>query len=155
MREIVSNIESIRRIEDCIRATRKYTEGIFTMKKQHPVQGNGFPSKVFCKYYEVYPEAEVPDDTRPAKEIAKHLKSVVNWLRTPAIALKFFYDYRIDKAKVEIANGDLWKLKRAIPHFTQAIYSIKPYNKEGSNNESRVPKLQTASRNQRGSQHLG
>ncbi len=57
--EFSGTIETIRGIEDCIRTSKKYTEGIKTMWAKHPIQGVDFPSKKFCKFYEVYPEMEV------------------------------------------------------------------------------------------------
>ena len=115
--ETSSNIANIRAVEDCIRATRKYTEGIGTMRKKHPIQGADFPSKVFCKYYEVYPETEISWDM-PAGVALDWL-----WGETPRVDVVFKYDYRANKASVLVADGAtaLKELRKNIPGFGKAL----------------------------------
>lgn len=121
MKEITGNIESIRAIEDCIRATKKYTEGIFTIRQQHPIQGNSFPSKAFRKYYEVYPKMDVPDwDTLIGKAI--------DWFETPTIEVTFYYDYRIDRATMYIEEKKFAELKKVVPNLGKAIKAVVPCN---------------------------
>ena len=48
--EFNGNILDVRAVEDSIRATRKYTEGVKTIFKKHPVQGMDFPSPVLKLY---------------------------------------------------------------------------------------------------------
>jgi len=117
MKEVIGNIQAVRAVEDCIRATKKYSEGLFIKKKQHPVQGKEFASKVFCKYYEVYPEMEVPSWN---DKVGK----VIDWLDTPVITIRFYYDYRTDSAKIIATARDLLQLRRAIPNFKEAIKPI-------------------------------
>ncbi len=115
--ETASNIAGIRAIEDSIRATRRYTEGIGTMRKKHPIQGEEFPSKVFCKYYEVYPETEIYWDM-PAGVALDWL-----WGETPKVDVLFKYDYRSNKASVLVTDGPtaLKELEKGIPGFSEAL----------------------------------
>ena len=101
-KEFRGNILAIRSLEDCIRATKKYTEGIQTIKKTHPVQGEELPSRVFYKYYEVYPDMEVGLDMA--------VGDFFGWLGggTPCIDVMFHYDYRVNKASVLVKDGDGW-----------------------------------------------
>ena len=120
-REFKSNIIKIRAIEDSIRATKKYTEGIETVRKQHPIQGEGFPSKVFCKHYEVYPEMDITWDMNADKAI--------DWLwgDTEHINLMFKYDYRVNQASMSVlsGNGALNELKKSIPNFSNLLADIE------------------------------
>lgn len=115
--EFTGNIESIRAVEDCIRATKKYTEGIGTMRAKHPIQGEEFPSKVFCKYYEVYPEVDVSWDM-PAGVALDWL-----WRETPCLDVIFKYDYRVNKASVSVRDGPsaVKELARSIPKFSDML----------------------------------
>lgn len=119
-REFTGDIISVRAVEDCIRATKKYTEGIRTMRTKHPVQGEEFSSKVFCKYYEVYPEVDTSHMS---------LGTVMEWLSGYSIHIDvmFKYDYRIDEASVTIKNGQkaVGQLARAIPSFSRALREVR------------------------------
>ena len=112
-----SSIMKIRAVEDCIRATRKYTEGIGTMRLRHPIQGEDFPSKVFCKYYEVYPDIELGWDM-PAGKALDWL-----WGETPRIDVVFKYDYRVNQASVAIRDGleAVKELTKSIPGFGNSL----------------------------------
>tara|TARA_Y100000310_G_scaffold166912_2_gene166635 strand:+ start:11281 stop:11724 length:444 start_codon:yes stop_codon:yes gene_type:complete len=114
------NIEGIRAIEDCIRATKKYTEGMGTLRKKHPIQGEDFPSKVFCKYYEVYPDIELSWDMPYG--------IALDWLwgETPCLDVTFRYDYRQNKAAVTIKDGvgAVKHLATAIPGFSEALAKV-------------------------------
>lgn len=115
--EVTSNIAGIRAIEDCIRATRKYTEGIGTIRKQHPIQGTDFPSRVFCKYYEVYPETELSWDM-PAGVALDWL-----WGDILRVDVTFRYDYRTNKASMVVQDGPVavLGLEKTIPGFREAL----------------------------------
>ncbi len=119
-KEFRGNILAIRSLEDCIRATKKYTEGIQTIKKTHPVQGEELPSRVFYKYYEVYPDMEVGLDMA-VKDFADWV-----WGDTPCIDVMFHYDYRVNKASVLVRDGDgvVKKLMESIPGFGDALKDI-------------------------------
>ncbi len=127
--ELHSNISNIRAIEDCIRATRKYTEGIGTMRKKHPIQGEAFPSKVFCKYYEVYPTTEISWDM-PAGVALDLL-----WGEVPRVDVTFKYDYRSNRASMLVQDGStgLQELKKDIPGFSKALAATAV---EGSRSEA-------------------
>lgn len=111
------NIEVIRAVEDCIRATKKYTEGIGTMRRQHPIQGEEFPSKTFVKYYEVYPDTEISWNM-PANVAIDWL-----WADTPRIDMMFYYNYRSNEARVVIKNGNgaIQKLIDNIPNLKTVL----------------------------------
>ena len=111
------DIESVRAVEDCIRATKKYTEGISTIRKHHPIQGEDFPSRVFVKYYEVYPKTEISWNM-PVNIAADWL-----WCDVPCINLTFHYDYRSNEAYVIVKNGDgtVKELMENIPGITEAL----------------------------------
>lgn len=119
-REFRGNILAIRSVEDCIRATKKYTEGIQTIRKTHPIQGEELPSRVFYKYYEVYPDMEVGLDM--------NVKDFFDWLwqDTPCIDVMFHYDYRANKASVLVRNGNsaVKKLTESIPGFGDVLKEI-------------------------------
>ena len=119
-KEFRGNILAIRSLEDCIRATKKYTEGIQTIRKTHPVQGEELPSRVFYKYYEVYPEMEVSLDM--------DIRDFADWVwgDTPCIEVMFHYDYRASKASVLVrgSDGAVNKLIESIPGFLDALKAI-------------------------------
>ncbi len=114
------NIVSIRAIEHCIRSTKKYTEGVGTMRAKHPIQGEDFQSRSFCKYYEVYPEMDISWEMP--------VGTALDWLwgETPCIDVKFLYDYRINKATIIIKNGPLavQQLAKSIPNFSDALAKV-------------------------------
>lgn len=119
--EFTGTILAVRAIEDCIRASKKYTEGISTVKRRHPVQGEDFPSKVFCKYYEVYPDVEISWDMP--------VSVTVDWLwgETLCIDITFHYDYRANKASLTLGDyRDIKKLQEAIPGFGKALAQAAP-----------------------------
>lgn len=115
------NINSIRAVEDAIRSSKKYTEGVMTMRKTHPIQGEDFPSKVFCKYYEVYPELKISWDM-PAG-------TAIDWLwgEYESIDVTFRYDYRANKAYITINDGDkaVKLLSKTIPYFRSALMKVE------------------------------
>ena len=118
--EFKGTIIAVRAVEDSIRATKKYTEGIGTMRRKHPIQGEEFPSKMFCKYYEVYPEVELGWDM--SAEVA------LDWLwgETPCIDVLFSYDYRTNKGIVIVQDGvrAVRELEKAIPSFRRALAKV-------------------------------
>ena len=111
------DIESIRAVEDCIRATKKYTKGAFASPIHHPIQGGTFPSKVLSEYYEVYPEMEISWNMPVNKAI--------DWLfcDTPCINMVFYYDYRNNSAHVSVKNGNgaVKELMDNIPGIKEAL----------------------------------
>jgi len=118
--EFAGNIGDVRAVEDCIRATKKYTEGIGTMRKKHPIQGEEFPSRKFCKYYEVSPYVDVSWDM-PAGVALDWI-----WHDVLLIDVMFNYDYRENKASVVIKDGQksIRELTKMIPGFGDALARI-------------------------------
>ncbi len=122
--ELGGNIASIRAVEDSIRCTRRYTEGIGTIHKRHPIQGEDFPSKVFCKFYEVYPTTELSWDM-PAGVALDLL-----WGEILKVDVVFKYDYRANKASVLIMGGDTAskELEKHIPGFGEALAVVNGHH---------------------------
>jgi len=115
--EFVGDILSVRALEDCIRATKKYTKGVFSRLAKHPVQGEDFPSKVLTEYYEVYPDTELHWDM-PASDAWAWV-----WGDVPHIDVRFHYNYLRNRAMMVVYgdNGVLEMLKEGIPGFTDAL----------------------------------
>ena len=118
--EFKGNIVNVRAVEDSIRATKNYTEGVKTIFKKHPVQGTDFASPVFCKYYEVYPDMEISWDM-PASKFLDWL-----WQQTPCIDVLFHYNYRENEAFIEVRDGAsaVKKLASSIPGFSDALAKV-------------------------------
>jgi len=118
--EYSGGILSVRAVEDSIRVTKRYTEGVKTIFKKHPVQGMDFPSPVFCKYYEVYPDMEISWDMSTG--------SFIEWISggTPCIDVMFHYDYRENRAFIEVRDGmkGVKRLSDAIPGFSSALARV-------------------------------
>jgi len=117
------SILEVRHVEDSIRATGKYTEGIFTALKTHPLQGNDFPSKVFNKYYEVYPSVDL-NEVRGWDVVGV----TIDWLwgDIPRIHVTFRYDYRSNRAWIVVKAGNraIEALGESIPGFKNAMEVI-------------------------------
>ena len=129
--EIVGNIPAVRDVEDCIRATKKYTKGAFSKSIKYPIQGESFPSKVLTEYYEVYPDLELSWDM-----FASDAWAWV-WGDIAHIDVLFQYDYRINKAKVVIHGNDgvVDLLKEGIPGFSEALEKVLPNGAANSQNK--------------------
>jgi len=122
--EFHGNIPDVRAVEDCIRSTRKYKEYL-GRRPQHPVQGQEFPSESFSKRYEVYPEMEISMDMQ--------VVDAVMWIAgsTPFIDVWFRYDYRSNKATVEMLDGpdSVRPLLDAIPGLRESLRKIANGNR--------------------------
>lgn len=120
--EKTGNIASIRAIEDSIRATKKYTEGLLTLDRKHPkmIQGEDFPSRVFWKIYEVYPDVELSWDMPVGVAVD------LLWGDTSIIIVKFHYDYRENRASMVVKDGQsaINDLKKTIPGFNSALDKV-------------------------------
>ena len=127
--EFVGNIITVRAVEDTIRATRKYTKGVFARTASHPIQGADFPSHVITEYYEVYPDMEVGMDMS--------IVDAAFWLagETPHIDVRFKYNYQRNKAIIIIHgnNGVVDLLNEGIPGFKEALGKVGLDDKVGSN----------------------
>jgi len=118
--EFVGNVMAVRAVEDTIRATKKYTKGAFTRPARHPIQGEGFPSRVLTEYYEVYPDTELGWDMLASEGWAWV------WGDTPHIDVLFKYNYQRDRAIVIIhgGNGVVKSLEEGIPGFGEALGKV-------------------------------
>lgn len=114
---IEGNIESIRAIEDAIRATKYYTEGITTHRAKHPIQGNEIPTRSFTKIYEIYLDSQYPDMDSPVMELIK-------WTVSRAVIVYFWYDYRSGKAKFKVNPDYIDALCEIIPDFRKALIDV-------------------------------
>jgi hypothetical protein len=119
--DYTGSIIQVRDIEDAIRASKKYTEILDTMRNQHPIQGGDFPSKVLNKAYEVYPNVKVEWDMPALKAWA----SLV-FAETYMLGVRFRYDYRDNRAEVRFMDGpeSVEELKRKIPLFSEALEKL-------------------------------
>ena len=99
--EFTGDIISVRAVEDCIRASRKYTECLFTKINKHPepIQGGDFPSRVVAKTYEVYPDVEVGWNMS--------IIDAAFWLADcPGhIDVRFTYSYPLNRARITVYGG--------------------------------------------------
>jgi len=122
--EFVGSILAVRAVEDTIRATRKYTKGVFTKPARHPIQGEEFPSRALTEYYEVYPSLDL-DKQMPAWDAIMTFSDWL-WGEIPHIEVLFKYNYQIDKAIVVIhgGNGVMRLLEEEIPGFAVALARI-------------------------------
>ena len=122
--EFAGNIIIIWAVEDCIRASKKYTEGVKTLRKKHPVQGDDFLSKKFCKHYEVYPDINI-EEIKPLWDAVKDTSDWL-WGETPCIDVMFEYDYRHNKGSVVIKDGveAVKELAKAIPHLSESLAEV-------------------------------
>jgi hypothetical protein len=139
--EYTGNISTVRAVEDVIRATRKYTESLGTMRQTHPVQGGEFPSRMFCKYYEVYPKTVVSWDMP--------MGVAIDWLwgDVPCVNVTFRYDYRVNKAEVILPGAtEIGELAEGIPGFKAALDCVIACGKEnaGDNRSSSNPNTRTS-----------
>jgi len=133
--EYAGSILAVRKVEDTIRATRKYTEGVLTQRAKHPIQGENFPSRVLVKYYEVYPDLDL-EQVKPFWDV---LKESGDWLwgATPHADVTFKYNYLRGKAAVTIYGGSgvTELLCSGVPGFGDALKMTKddePRQKGGS-----------------------
>jgi len=113
----VGNIACVRDVEDCIRATKKYTKGAFRKEIQHPIQGGEFPSKQITEHYEVYPDTELSWDMSASEAWAWV------WGDVSHIDVVFRYDYQKNWASVTVKAGReaVIELARAIPNFSDTL----------------------------------
>lgn len=127
-------IIAVRAVEDCIRATKKYTEGVKTMWRKHPVQsvqGESFPSRKLLKHYEFYPEIDL-DMTRPMWD-AIFTTSDWLWGETPRIDVSFDYDYRCGRAIIIVPDGEkaVRELKKIVPGFSDSLAKVVANGQSG------------------------
>lgn len=120
--EFIGDIATVRVVEDCIRATKKYTKSAFRKPIAYPIQGEEFPSKVLTEYYEVYPEME------PSWDMSWPDFWMWVWGDTPHIDVLFQYDYRVNRGKVTVRgnNNVLDMLKDGIPDFEESLGKVMP-----------------------------
>ena len=124
--EILGTILSVRAVEDSIRATHKYTKGLFSSHSKHPVQGEDTPSAVVTEFYEVYPDTDL-DEILPLGEV---ITQSLDWLwgDVPCVDVRFMYDYRGgSKAKIVVRGGAaaIAELRKGIPGFGDALDTVK------------------------------
>jgi len=118
--EFIGSIAAVRDLEDCIRATKKYTKGAFSSPAKHPIQGEEFPSKMLTEYYEVYPDLELDWDMSATDAWAWV------WGDVAHIDVLFRYNYNNNKARVVVrgGNGVVDLLKEGITNFSELLEKI-------------------------------
>lgn len=129
--EFVGSILAVRAVEDTIRATKKYTEGVRTILTKHPVQGTDFPSHVLTKIYEVYPDLDI-EQKKPVWDAIIDFSDWL-WGDTPHIDVSFKYNYQRNKAIVIIhgGNGVVKLLGGGIPGFEEALAKVVENGENG------------------------
>jgi hypothetical protein len=123
--EFAGNILTIRAVEDCIRASHKYSEGISSrLFSHHPSQGERFPSRVLTKYYEVHPEIDL-DQLRDFWDVAFTTSDWL-WGDPSMVNVLFRYNYATNRAWAYVYGGEpaLLLLKDKIQGLTAALDSI-------------------------------
>lgn len=129
--EFKNNIAGVRSIEDAIRATRRYTEGLNTIIQHHPVQGTSVSSRAFAKCYEIYPDMVIGMDIDisdlPVSDVIDWL-----WADTTCVNVRFWYDYRVNQATFKVIGGDesLQRLLKVIPGLLKLLLDMTPDRKE-------------------------
>ena len=128
--EFSGDIMAVRDVEDCIRLTRKYTQGIFKKPVDNLMQGDGFPCRVLKLYYEVYPDLDVGFDMKASDAWAWIWGDVLH------IDVYFYYNYVTNKGKAIIYGNDgvINALREGIPGFGEALDKLVVVNgKNGLN----------------------
>ncbi len=122
--EFSGSVISVRAVEDCIRATGKYTKGAFKRHIHHPEQGEDFPSTVLIEYYEVYPDLDLDQQMPFWRAVAK----TADWLwgDTPRVDVQFKYNYPDDKAWVIVRGGvdAVQAISQGIPGFEEMLDKV-------------------------------
>ena len=117
MRKITGTIAEIRKLEDDIRATKRYTECLSMGKKNHPEQGCSEPSVAYSKKLEIYLDADFQELDWDMDAVA-YIISRWNWFKSRATIVTFWYDYRNNTAKLEVKDqATLDRLYQIIPGF--------------------------------------
>jgi len=133
--EFTGNILTVRAVEDCIRATKKYSEGMLTRFSRHPVQpiqGEDFPSRVLTKYYEVYPEMEVGLDMSIIDAVFLQAGE------TPHVEVRFHYNYQRNRAMITVYGGDgvVELLEDGIPGLKEMLANVPRNGHDQARTES-------------------
>jgi hypothetical protein len=124
--QIYGNIESIRNVEDCIRATKRY---VIKMKKgNHPIQGDE-PTSNFTIDYTVYLTSDESKLMNSNVSLIGEYVKLYNWFISPSVDVHFTYDYRVNSAEIRCKKEDIEKLKDVIPSFNLMITNIKECEK--------------------------
>lgn len=138
--ELKCDVLLARELEDAIRATRKYTKGAFSRVQQHPIQGDGFASKLLTEYYEVYPDLEIGWDMKATDAWAWV------WGDTSRIEVAFRYDYRDNRARITVYGGRdaLRELGAGIPGLKAVVDRIQNLYHEENSRKHVAPKAAPA-----------
>lgn len=117
---LAGTVPEIRHMEDAIRATGKYTEGLLTLRSKHPaivMRQSNAPSPVFVKCYEVYPDTDINEKLPMGQAVDRAMNWL--WADVDCVKVRFWYNYRTGQATVEIKGGEkaARKLKAKIPGF--------------------------------------
>tara|TARA_Y100000310_G_scaffold344205_1_gene455710 strand:- start:299 stop:742 length:444 start_codon:yes stop_codon:yes gene_type:complete len=133
MKKIKGNITQIRELEDSIRATNRYTEGLFTKKVKRPEQGD-MPSRAFSRLLEVYLDAEFMElDWDMA--FMDYLNKSIEWFTSRATVIKFWYDYRDNKAEMSVEETRINIICDVIPGFAVSLAKIRQIPVEENRND--------------------
>lgn len=119
--EFAGSIINVRVVEDCIRATKRYTKGAFARPVRHPEQGGDFPSRMLTEFYEVYPDLDL-DKVMP---LMQAMEKTIDWFwgDVTHIDVLFKYSYPTNRAWVIVRGGPeaVKELEKGIPGFARAL----------------------------------
>lgn len=126
--ELFGDILSVRAVEDTVRATHKYTEGIFSRynkKEEKRIQGGDFPSRIVTHYYEVYPDLDLEDEMTMWDALLT--TSDFLWGAIPMVEIIFVYNYVRNRAVVTVrgGNGVMEMLENGIPGWKEKLEEVK------------------------------
>ena len=124
MSQITGSIDYIRGIEDSIRETKQYTEGLLSDRHTHPAQGED-GSKAFTKKYELYIDAPL-HSMNILKWMDENESNVFQWFDGRAVIFKFWYDYREMKANCRVNDEGLKLACEKFPCINYAVTGEMP-----------------------------
>lgn len=122
MYKLYGTIDRIRKIEDAVRMTGQYTEGLFKEYSHHPVQGEE-STRAFTKEYELYIDAPLHNIN---DEITEGINDAFAWLKGRAVIFKFWYDYRKAEANMRVSEEGLRLAVDTFEGIALAVYGYVP-----------------------------
>lgn len=144
MLKINGSIAQIRDIEDTIRATKRYTEGLTMRRKDHPKQGDDMPSSAFARTLEVYLDSDFTQFDWDM-DIRELINKRLEWLKSRATVLRLWYDYPNNRASLHLHSYAVENLCESIPDFEAALYKVKPFLFEREITNGEMSKLRVKS----------
>jgi hypothetical protein len=127
--KITGTIESVKAIEEAIKATKKAKLFYNGGKQGKGVLGKEFNSQYYSMIYELYPDINFTFDSNYT------IDDALRWLVTEGIAIRFLYDYRNNEARIKFNTLKYDKLKLHIPNFDILLGKVR-WSNNGFNKEA-------------------